>query len=67
VERGDDPSSGHVRIYQTLDRLEKGVNFLLFGGDGTTAPVLRCFFEGAIGVRRQADRCTEARARWRRS
>jgi hypothetical protein len=37
MEHGDDPGSHHVRVYQTLDHLEKGVDFLLFGSDGTIA------------------------------
>jgi hypothetical protein len=32
-------------MHQTLDRLEKGVDLLLIGSDGTIALVHRCYFE----------------------
>jgi hypothetical protein len=40
-------------IHQALDRLEEGVGLLLISGDGTKAPMHRCYFEVATSVRRQ--------------
>jgi hypothetical protein len=53
MKRGDDSGSHHAYVYQALDRLEKGVDLPLFGGDGTIALVLQCFSEEAAGVQRQ--------------
>jgi hypothetical protein len=44
MKHGDDSGSRHARVYQALDLLEKGVDLPLFRGDGTIAPVLRCFY-----------------------
>jgi hypothetical protein len=53
MECRNDPSSHHVHIYQTLDRLEEGIDLLPIGGDGTIALALWCFFEEMTDVRRQ--------------
>jgi hypothetical protein len=53
VECDNDHDSYHVRIYQMLDRLEEGIDFLPIGDDGTIALALRCFSEETTGVRRQ--------------
>jgi hypothetical protein len=53
MERGDDLSSHHIRVYQTLDPLEKGIDFLPFGTNGTIALALWCFSEEVTSVRRQ--------------
>jgi hypothetical protein len=37
VERGDDSGPHHACVHQMLDRLEKGFNLLLLGGNETIA------------------------------
>jgi hypothetical protein len=63
MERGDDPSPNYVLIHQTLDHLVEGVDLLLVAGNGSIAPVHRCFFEEMTSVRRQGRVCRSVRRR----